>query len=62
MMDIHLSFIYAVILDIYAIMIVELFVCIIYHMHSVHGYFFCDTCVHPSNICVCVTFSLYLQM
>jgi hypothetical protein len=61
MMDIHLSFIYAIILDIYAIVTVELCVCKICHMHSVHRYF-CDAFVHPSNICVCVTSSLYLQM
>jgi hypothetical protein len=37
-------------------MIVELFVCNICHMHSDHVYFSFGRFVHPTNICVCVTF------
>jgi hypothetical protein len=45
-------FIYDVIYDIYATIVVEIFVWIISHMHSIHGYFVTHVCTPRTYVYV----------
>jgi hypothetical protein len=51
-MDTSLISCYDVIYDIYVSKVVEIFVCIICHMHSVHGYFVTHVCTPRAYVYV----------